>query len=255
MERISENDALLSDIWQKIPPEEKVKLTSEAQSTAISAVVVFMRFGWAIAVGLKQPWYLWGSFLVVPILFQALSKKAWHTVRPRAIVEYTAARATATYYASEVNGKELLPSLQFKGTLEREIPAGFGEDPDLHDPSAESRGPLPVWVTIFPDSVVMFSETLRGAKPQLACSIFEELSVTPEGFDEDALDQRRLLFSLRNEDGEEHRWILRSPYTSQITACERKLQNAIERRNEILAQSVQSTQSTIKDEIRAALAG
>lgn len=257
METNSANDALLADVWQKIPPEDKQALASEAQSTAISAVAIFIMFGWAIAVGLKQPWYLWGSFLLVPFLFQVLSQKAWNVVKPRTIVEYTAARATATHYASRVNGYELLPSLQFKGTLEREFQEGAAaQEQDLESgATTESRGPVPVWVTLFPDSLVIFSETPRGAKREVACSIFEELSVASEGFDDDALDQRKLLVSLRGPDGDENRWILRSSHISQLTACERKLQNAIERRNLILEEATQAKQNAIKNEIQAALAG
>lgn len=257
METNSANDALIADVWQKIPPEDKKALASEAQSTAISAVVVFMMFGWGIAVGFKQPWYLWGSFCIVPFLFQILCRKAWNSIKPRAIVEYTAARATATHYASRAQGQELIPSLQFKGTLERELSDGFAEQDSAlaHELNPESRGPVPVWVTLFPDSVVMFSETPRGAKRELACSLFEELSVTSEGFDDDALDQRKLLFSLRGPDGIEHRWTLRSSHISQLTACERKLQNSIERRNIILEQAAQAKQKAIKSGIQAALAG
>ncbi len=257
METNSENDALLADVWQKIPPEDKKALISEAQSTAISAVVIFLMFGWAIAVGLKQPWYLWGSFCVIPFLFQVLSRKAWNSIKPRAIVEYTAARATATHYASWANGRELLPSLQFKGTLEREISDEVAEQESFLalDPGLAGRGPVPVWVTIFPDSVVMFSESPRGAKRELACSIFEDLSVTSEGFDDDALDQRKLVFALRGPEGVERRWTLKSPHISQLTACERKLQNSIEKRNILLEQAAQTKQTAIKSGIQAALAG
>jgi hypothetical protein len=257
METNSANDALLADVWQKIPPEDKETLASEAQSTAISTVAVFIMFGWAIAVGFKQAWYLWGSFFLVPFLFQVLSRKAWNAIKPRAIVEYTAARATATHYASRVMGQELLPSLQFKGTLERELSPELTEHEDSFDDHShfENRGPVPVWVTLFPDSLVIFSETPRGAKQELACSIYEDLSVTSEGFDDEALDQRKLLLSLRQPDGDENRWILRSSHISQLTACERKLQNAIEKRNLILEQAAQSKQNAIKSEIQAALAG
>lgn len=251
----SENDALILDVWQKIPPEEKVKLTSEAQATAISTVAIFCMFGWAVAVGFKEPWYLWGSFCVVPFLFQVFSKKAWQIVRPRAIVEYTAARATATHYAAEAGGRELYPSLQFKGTLEQDSSDPSQGDSDSADGTLEGRGPVPVWVTVFPDSVVLFSESARGARPELACSIYEDLSVATEGFDEEALDQRKLLFSLRQQDGSEYRWVLRSGHTSQLTACERRLQSAIDQRNAFLADSPQSPQKAMKNDIRTALGG
>lgn len=256
METLSENDALLLDVWQKIPPEEKTGLVSEAQAAAISTVVILLMFAWGIAVGLEQPWYLWGSFCVVPFLFQIASSKAWRVVRPRAIVQYTAARATAVFYATQAQGQELVPTLQFKGTLERESFEGAEEQEDSFLPhqSEQRRGPVPVWITLFPDSLVMFSETSTGSRKEFACSIFDELSVTPEGFD-DEVDQRKLTLSLRSKDGNEHRWALRSQHASHLTACERKLQNAIEKRNFILEQSANVKRTAIKDQIQAALGG
>jgi two-component system sensor histidine kinase PilS (NtrC family) len=54
METNSINQTLLEDIWQKIPPEEKKQVASQAQSTAISAIVVLIMFGWAMAIGMRE---------------------------------------------------------------------------------------------------------------------------------------------------------------------------------------------------------
>ena len=257
METSSENEALLADVWQKIPPEEKADLVAEAQATAISTVAILLMFAWGTAVGLHQPWFLWGAFCVVPFLFQVASAKAWNVVRPRAIVEYTAARATAIFYAKQARGEALVPTLQFKGTLERESSGDISqEDEDfLMDNAQEKRGPVPVWVTLFPDSLVMFSEGPDGSKKEFACSVFEDLSVSPEAFDDNDLAQRRLGILLRTSDGAENRWTLKSRNASHLSACERKLQNAIEKRNFLLEQASHAKQNAIREEIQAALAG
>jgi hypothetical protein len=105
METISENQALLDDVWQKIPPEEKRHVVTEAQTSGISTVAILVMFSAAIAIGLRQPWYFWGSFALVPFLFQVASAKAWHIGKPRVIVEYTAARATAARASSSTHSR------------------------------------------------------------------------------------------------------------------------------------------------------
>jgi hypothetical protein len=257
MATISENQALLDDVWQKIPPEEKHHVLTEAQTTGISTALILVTFGAAIAIGLKQPWYFWGSFGVVPFLFQVASAKAWHIGKPRAIVLYTAARATAVYYAQQAKGEELIPSLQFKGVLSRELSEEeLGkEDSFMQEGLEERRAPVPVWVTLFPDSFVMFSETPLGSRKEFACSIFDDISIGSEGFEEDSGEQRKLTISLRNEAGTEQRWTLASQHTGNIVACERKLQSAIEKRNFALEQAAHSKKAAIEQEIQAALAG
>lgn len=255
METISENQALLDDVWQKIPPEEKQAVFTDAQTIGISTALILIMFGAAIAIGLHQPWFFWGSFAVVPFLFQVASAKAWNMAKPRVIVHYTAARATAVYYAQQVGGQNLLPSLQFKGILSREVSEEELEKNDsfMQEEGEERRPPVSVWVTLFPDSLVMFSETPLGSRKELACSIFEELSIGTDVGDEDSGEQRKLTISLRNDEGAEQRWILTSSHTGNLVACERKLQSALEKRNFALEQSAQAKKAAIEQEIQAAL--
>jgi hypothetical protein len=257
METTPENQALLDDVWQKIPPEEKQVVFTEAQTIGISTALILIMFGAAIGIGLKQPWFFWGSFAVVPFLFQVASAKAWNMAKPRIIVYYTAARATAVYYAQQVGGQNLVPSLQFKGTLSKEVSQEDLEKADsfMQDEGQEIRPPVSVWVTIFPDSVVMFSETPIGSRKEFACSIFEDISVGSDGFDEDSGEQRKLSISLRDDQGTEQRWLLSSTHTGNLVACERKIQSALEKRNFALEQSAQAKKAAIEHEIQAALAG
>ena len=240
METPPNNQVLLDDVWQKIPPEEKLQLLAKAQSTGISTIFVLLMFTASMAVGLKSPWIFWGSFFAVPFVFQMASAKAWRITKPRAIVEYTAARASAGMYANQVDGHDLNPILVFKGTLERaeHENADFSSDTFIED--EEPRGPVPVWVTLFPDSLVMFSESPYGSRREFACSIFDDLSVSSEGMDDITATDKRIVVSLKNKAGEESQWTLRSDYPASLVACERKLHSAIEKRNFLMEQSAQA---------------
>jgi|LauGreDrversion4_2_1035121.scaffolds.fasta_scaffold04425_6 hypothetical protein len=254
METNSVNEALLQDIWQKIPPQERAEVVTRAQSTAISTVLVVLMFGWAMAVGMREQWYFWGAFLIIPFAFQVATSKAWHSLKPKLIVEYTAARAAACHYAQQANGHLLVPQAQFKGFLERQFSDDQQSESDLiTDRPEEPRGPVPVWITLFPDSLVMFSETPFGSQREFAHTFSEDVSVSTEEMEEDFGDQRRLMISARDEKGAERRWVLTSKYSALLTACQRKLLSAMERRQTLAEQASMAKQSAIKQEIQAAL--
>ena len=254
METNSVTEALLLDIWQKIPPEEKKELASRAQSTAISTVLVVLMLGWAMAVGMREQWYFWGTFLIVPIAFQVATSKAWHALKPKLIVEYTAARATACFYAQQAKAAHMVPSVQFKGLLERQFSDDQQSESDISPDSAEEpRGPVSVWVTLFPDSLVMFSETPFGSQREFAHALAEDLSVTTEEMEDDFGDQRRLMISVRDVAGAERRWVLASKHAAQLSICQRRLLSAMERRQTLLEQASRAKQNAIKQEIQAAL--
>lgn len=244
METSPNNQVLLDDVWQKIPPEEKLQLLAKAQSTGISTIFVLLMFTASMAVGLKSPWIFWGSFFAVPFIFQMAAAKAWRIVKPRALVEYTAARATASVYAHDVDGHDLNPILVFKGTLERAVQEDAELSSDSFIEEEQHRGQVPVWVTLFPDSFVMFSESPYGSRKEFACSIFDDLSVTSEGMDDVTASDKRIFVTLKNKGGSESQWTLRSEYPASLVACERKLNTAIEKRNFLMEQAAQAKRTT-----------
>lgn len=254
METNSINQALLEDIWQKIPPEEKKQVASQAQSTAISAIVVLIMFGWAMAIGMREQWFFWGTFFVVPFAFQVATSKAWHVKKPKLIVEYAAARTTACFYAQQVTGQRRSPSLQFRGLLERPFGAHVQMERELSNETPEEpTGPVPVWVTLFPDCVVMFSETPFGSRREFAHSIFENLSASSESPEEDFGAQKRLTISVHDETGAEHRCVLTSTHSAHLSACERKLIQAIERRTTLAEEASLASHHNLRHEAQASL--
>jgi len=254
METNSLNQALLEDVWQKIPPEEKREVASQAQSTAISALVVLIMFGWAMAIGMRYQWFFWGTFLVVPFAFQVAPSKAWHVRKPKLIVEYTAARASACFYAQQVTGERRSTSLQFRGLLARPFPAGTPPEHVFSDETPEENtGPVPVWVTLFPDCLVMFSETPFGSRREFAHSLSEDLSASSDYPAEEFGDDKRLTISVHDEMGAEHRWVLTSQHSAHLSACERKLLQAIERRNTSTERTSSKGRYSLRQEAQASL--
>ncbi len=268
METNSVNQALLQDIWQKIPQEEKNEAASRAQSTATSTIFILLMFGWAMAVGMREQWYFWGTFLIVPFAFQVATSKAWHAQKPKFLVEHTAARAAACFYAQQCDGKHLVPSVQFRGLLERPSSEERHIDTDQRtdeeqlseaDTSGneieEVQGPVLVWVALFPDSLVIFSETPFGSQREFAHNTSEEISVSADDMEEDFGNQRRLAISVRDETGVEKRWVLSSKHDAHLALCQRKLLKAMERRQTLIAQAALAERNAAKHEALASLEG
>ncbi len=232
---LTESSPLIADIWQKIPPQEKVALIAKAQASGLQFCIMLFTCAAAVAVGLKMPWAFWGTCFVLPFAFQVASARSWGKVKARILVEYAAARSAACWYAQQVHGKELNPTLVFKGTLENASDEGGSPSADSLISDFEPQGPVPVWITLFPDTIVMFRETPRGARNEFSCSLFDEITVTAEGFDDEPGAPRKLLLSHEGEDGIKNLSLSSNDGTS-LVVCERKLQGAIQRRAMLLEQ-------------------
>ena len=182
-----------------------------------------------------MPWAFWGTCFVLPFAFQLSSARAWRTVKARVVVEHTAARSTACWFAKQARGQDLNPSLVFKGNLERIIDENATKDSETWLDRFEDAQYIAVWITLFPDSLVMFSETPRGARKEFACSLNEDLAISSEGFEDEPGSPRKISISLTRGKIVSN-WSLTSDDGASIVVCERKLQGSINKRNFLLQQ-------------------
>jgi hypothetical protein len=109
-------------------------------------------------------------------------------------------------------------------------------DPELAAEYAEESGalaasPKEVWITLFPESLLMFSENSGGARLEFNRSIIEGLSITldqPEDLDGNPIAQQ-LIIHTTGEDESEERWLVTSRHPSALIACERKVRFLVKR--------------------------
>jgi len=209
------------DVWRKIPPEEKLELMARAQSRGLGAAVVLLTITGTVAAGLRLPWIFWGAFMGVPFIFQFASAKAWRDMKPRAMLEYLAARSAARRYAYGCQCKDLTVVLMFRGVLQRQ----FDEEEiqSALEARVESKDYIDVWVALFPDTVVMMSERSGGAKLEFAQSLGERLAIKAVDFDNQN-DSKQLEFTVENKRGDKHSWVLTSSYPAALYVFERKAQ-------------------------------
>lgn len=243
-----ESAAVAAEVWQKIPPEEKVTVIAKAQATGISTCLIIIALSACAAVGLKNPWFFWGMFFALPFAFQLASFKAWQMERVRVMGLYATVRASATWFASQARGRNFSPTLIFKGLLQKEVGNEEVSKTEAWLDDERETGPVAVWVTLFPDSIVIFSEQPGGARKELACTFFDTLNMSSEGFEEESDSAQRLFLSLERKSGLVSNWTLTSESKASLLVCERKLRQAIAKRE------YQREQALAAEEAAAALA-
>ena len=214
-------DSLARDIWGRIPPEERLEVLANAQAKGVQAALLLLLMAFSVALGLKLPWVFFGSLLLVPFAFQIMSSKAWQMAKARPMLEYAAARATARLFALSSGARYVEPALMFRAELQ---PSISGVDLDSSDDELlEKPTAKPVWVSLFPETIVIAAEGQSGARLELAHSLFANFSITAEGFEEgDESDGKSLSIEVESHPGTVSRWSLRSRHPATLLACERR---------------------------------
>jgi hypothetical protein len=216
-------------MWQKVPEEERQEVALKAQSRAMEACVLLAVIGCTASLSLSAPWILLCVVILLPVLFQVISLQVWLNLKPSIIVRYFAASLASQRYAALANVKDPSVKLIFRGSLEQ-IPIESEEkDPEAEafaeELALESAPRRDVWISLFPDSLLMFAEGETGATLEFAHSTLEDFSVSLDtGEDaEQPSNISRLLIQTGNEQQITGRWVVTSPHPSTLFACERKI--------------------------------
>ena len=225
----AQSEESLTDIWERIPPEERLELLATAQARGIEAALLLLLMAFSASLGLHTPWIFFGSLLFTPFAFQIMSRKSWRVLKPHPMLEYLTSRSTARVYASLNGARDLDPSLMFRAELQPEFTDDAIED--MPSDALEKPAPKPVWVSLFPDTIVIASESPSGSRLELGHSLFKNFSISAEGFDEesDSSPQRRVKIEVESHPGTISRWYLSGKHTASLLACERRARAFIAR--------------------------
>ncbi len=185
-----------------------------------------------IAVGLKLNWLFWGSLCVSPLVFQFTSARMWRGEKPKAMLEYLAARSAGRRYAFSKKAKDLTIDLIFRATL-REIRPDNKVEEAIHDIEHSSR-PSDMWVVLLTDTFVVMSEAPGGAKLEFGCQLNEQLKLDP--MDESDSRSRTLRFSWHDTFRDfTYRFELHSRFPAAMVVFEKRIlaaQQTAKRRSE-----------------------
>jgi hypothetical protein len=228
MTDMSQPEEQFGKIWQKVPQEERTNILTEAQSKATEVCGLLAIFSCAAAWGLHIPAIALGAAAFLPVLYQVVVTRAVLEIKPKTVARYLVASRTATQYAEALRSSDPTPKTLFRGILEpfpeptEELNTDFAQEyAEEMKPAAPSQ--KEVWISLFPDTLVMFSENPTGAHLELSCPILDGLSVTMESSEDisgNPVPQRLIIESAHLP---ATKWALTSQHTSSLLACERKV--------------------------------
>ena len=214
------------EIWRQIPPEEKFELMSRAHAKGIMSAGITIIIASTIAVGLKLSWFMWGSFIAAPFIFQFAAGKEWRGLRPRLMLHYLAARSATRRYAFNVRCQDLTPKFMFKGHLEEM----FDQDhlQEALEAMVDNTREAEVWVSLFSDAVVMIAERAGGAEMKLGHLLDDKLIVQSSsgGGANDYKNGREIFLTVKEknrDDSPSKQYRLTSKYPAALVVFEKKL--------------------------------
>lgn len=217
----------LADTWQKIPEEERNLLLAQAKAQGAEACCVCALAGCSLAVGLHATWIALATLAFLPLLYQVVSTRTWLEIKPITTIRYFLAGATSKLYAQTLNSKEPTLKMIFRGSLETVTPQDDSKvDQEFaQELQEEKTPPKDVWISLFPDSLIMISEGYDGAVLEFGHSILENFKAAldvPEGSQDNA-SPSRLFIQTTSQDNTESHWVLSCPHATTLLACERKI--------------------------------
>jgi hypothetical protein len=217
----------LAETWQKIPQEERTLLLAKAKAQACEVCCLCAVCGIAVAVSLHAPWVILGTLAFLPLLYQVVSTRLWLELKPLTVARYFLASMTSRLYAKTLHSSDPSLKLIFRGSLQS-IPL---TEPTQEDAEFESEieehkpAPKDVWISLFPDSLVMITEGNEGAELAFGHSTLKDFEIaldTPENENGEPKPSRLVIQTILN-DSIDSRWVVSSPHTTMLLACERKI--------------------------------
>ncbi len=210
-----------TDIWGRVPPEEKFEILAKAQARGVGAAVVVAIVGCTLAVGFKFDWLMWGALLVSPLIYQFVAGKAWRDLKPPVILEYLAARSATRRFAFTTKSQDLYLHLMFRGDVEKLPSNDLGEALEDTIPVGTKT---PVWIGLFTDCVVLIREEIGGAVCVMSHLLDEKLTIrgeSPES-DREYSNDRQVLLSYTSKKGVGNRYRVTSRFPAALIVFERK---------------------------------
>lgn len=169
----------IKDAWNVVPVDERLELLARAQAEGLLAGGACLLMMGAIGYGFDIIWILAGGAVGAILVFPLFSSYSWRRTKPKAILEYLAARSVARRYAYEARCGDFDVVLMFKGLLERM----YATEEEKH--LAKQRSDLgeashfddakEVWIVLMRGALAILSERYGGAKLEFLSPIAPEM--------------------------------------------------------------------------------
>jgi hypothetical protein len=209
----------IKQAWQKVPTGERRELATRANLKGAQACLLAVLFAGTLAFCFKEPTVLLALLAFIPVFYQVVATREWLEGKPRIAITYFVAEKTATQYARHYRVSDYSVRLLFKGTLSAPVPEPLDPAPPGYTPKKPS-----VWVALFYDRLLMFSEHPEGARLEFSQALSEGLSAFSDASeDPDVIPESLYLETTTEADAQPQRWTLQSAHGETLVACERKI--------------------------------
>lgn len=214
----------ISQAWHRVPAGERRELATRANLKGAQACLLALVFGVTLSFCFKEPTLLLALLAFIPILYQVIATREWIEGKPRIAISYFVAEKTACQYARHYGTTDPSVRLLFKGTVVP--PAPDAAESDLPETSQTRRA---VWIALFSDRLVMFSERPDGARLEFMHPLGTSLVVLSEGLGDDRDKTNTMYVDVEGAEGNGHRrWVVHGTCPETLAACERKVQHYTE---------------------------
>ena len=168
----------IRDAWNIVPVDERLELLAKAQAEGVLAGFAALLLMGAIAYGFDMIWILGCGAVGAVLVFPLFSSYSWRRTKPKAILEYLAAKSVARRYAYEARCGDFEVKLMFKGMMERI----YANEEERHLAKQKSNlgeashfdEAKEVWIVLMRGALAILSERLGGAKLEFITPIAPE---------------------------------------------------------------------------------
>lgn len=205
-------------------------ILARAQASGIASVFAFLTVAGTLAVGFQQPMLFWVTLLASPIIFQFSASRKWRYLRPKAMLEYLAARSAARRYAFAVKASDLTLSVIFRGKMELVYEQNDAEGVlDALNAAVSNNAATEVWISLFDDALILMSERRGGAQLEFGHIVNERLSIAvdPATLDLPARE-RAYILSLDQRSQGLYQVRLKSEYPAALNVFYQRLRQLID---------------------------
>ncbi len=219
------------EIWNVVPPEEKLQLLARSQVSGIYSCVMLCAVCFTLAIALKLQWLIWLSLMASPLVFQTGAARAWRSLKPRVLLEYLAARSVARRFAYAASAQGLEVELLFRG---RVTEISGDETANLSEAIASienSSREANVWIGLLRDAIVAFREGNTGGTLEFVTITDRRIEVKGKNTDDSQKEyssNREVYLTVNKQFGKQSSYRITSDYPVALNVLEKKLQSRIE---------------------------
>ncbi|MDZ4784760.1 MAG: hypothetical protein SGJ02_01660 [bacterium] len=220
-----------NEIWNLIPPEEKLELLAESQASGLYSCFMMIAVFFTLAIALKLKFLIWISLLASPLMFQTAAHRKWRDMKPKIMLKYLAARSVARRFAYAGNAQGLDLEILFRGSvMDVTNESNIDVAEALQSIEFQNRNNV-AWIGLLSDAIVAFSESRQGGVLEFVSIADKRIEVEGQNSDgsrDDYSNSREVFLTITKPFGGKSKFKISSEYPVALNAFEKKLKSRVD---------------------------